>query len=98
MSTDLLLKQKVEKALADIRDPSTGMGLGELPLVRKITVVEDGVIVITLRPSSPVCPLIFKLGNDIKRAVLQISEVKKVFFRIKDHQQATAVEEYLAEA
>ncbi|MBW1645005.1 MAG: iron-sulfur cluster assembly protein [Deltaproteobacteria bacterium] len=91
-----IVHQQVEKALAGVRDPSTGMTLADLPLVRELAVDEDGRVTITLRPSSPVCPLIFKLGDDIKQAVLQVPEVRKIFFKIEGHRQAAMVEEYLA--
>ncbi len=98
MATDSEWQQRVKQALAGVRDPSTGLSLAELPLVRELKMEREGVVTVTLRPSSPVCPLIFKLGGDIKHAVLQVPEVKKVLFKIEGHGQAAMVEEYLAEA
>ncbi|RLA77093.1 MAG: hypothetical protein DRG33_07270 [Deltaproteobacteria bacterium] len=91
------LEEKIQQAIAVVRDPSTGMPVKDLPLLRQVDVNDDGDVVITLEPSSPVCPLIFKLGDDIKQVVKGVEGVRRLKFIIKGHQQKALVESYLAE-
>jgi metal-sulfur cluster biosynthetic enzyme len=95
--SDSSLKEKINQAIAVVRDPSTGMSVSDLPLLRRLTVSDDGDVTITLEPSSPVCPLIFKLGDDIKQAVKKVEGIRKLKFIIKGHQQQDMVESYLSE-
>ena len=73
------------------------MPVKDLPLLRQLAVNDDGDLTITLEPSSPVCPLIFKLGDDIKQAAKGVAGVRKLRFIIKGHKQQTMVESYLSE-
>ena len=97
MEPHSLLKEKIHQAIAGVRDPSTGMPVSDLPLLRQLIVTADGDVTITLEPSSPVCPLIFKLGDDIKQAVNSVEGVHKLKFVIKGHNQRSMVESYLSE-
>jgi metal-sulfur cluster biosynthetic enzyme len=96
--TASLLSEKIQQAIAVVRDPSTGMPVKDLPLLRQVAVNDDGDVVITLEPSSPVCPLIFKLGDDIKQAVKEVEGVRGLKFIIKGHKQKSLVESYLSES
>ncbi|MBN2333390.1 MAG: DUF59 domain-containing protein [Deltaproteobacteria bacterium] len=91
------LYQDIFTAIGMVRDPSTGMAVKDLPLVKDVVIAAGGVITITLEPSSSVCPLIFKLGSDIKQAVVSLDGVQKVRFIIHGHQQQAMVEEYLSD-
>ncbi len=91
------LKEKIQQAIAVVRDPSTGMPVKDLPLLRQVAVNEDGDVTIALEPSSPVCPLIFKLGDDIKQAVKGVEGVRELKFVIKGHNQKALVESYLSD-
>lgn len=95
--SDSSLKEKINQAIAVVRDPSTGMPVSDLPLLRQLTVNDDGDVTITLEPSSPVCPLIFKLGDDIKQAVKRVEGIRKLKIVIKGHKQQAMVESYLSE-
>ncbi len=95
--SDSSLKEKINRAIAAVRDPSTGMPVSDLPLLRQLTVSDDGDVTLTLEPSSPVCPLIFKLGDDIKQAVKKIDGIRRLKFIIKGHKQQAMVESYLSE-
>ncbi|RLB72239.1 MAG: hypothetical protein DRH03_04970 [Deltaproteobacteria bacterium] len=90
------LKQKVLAALGAVRDPSTGMQVTDLPLLDKLEIDENGVI-ITLTPSSNICPLIFKLGDDMKRAAKQAAPDLPIRFIINNHRQKREVEECLSD-
>lgn len=90
------LYDRVQAALGTIRDPSTGMQVMDLPLLDKLEIDKNG-IMITLTPSSNVCPLIFKLGNDMKRAAKEAAPDLRVRFTINNHRQKNEVEECLSD-
>ena len=90
------LKEKVLAALGTIRDPSTGMQVIDLPLLDELEIDEKG-IMITLTPSSNVCPLIFKLGNDMKLAAQTAAPNLPIRFTINNHRQKHEVEECLSD-
>ena len=91
------LKEKVLAALGAVRDPSTGMQITDLPLLDNLEVDEKGVIIITLTPSSNVCPLIFKLGDDMKRAAQKAAPGLPIRFIINNHRLKDEVEECLSD-
>ena len=90
------LKEKVLAALGAVRDPSTGMQVTDLPLLDELEIDEKGII-ITLTPSSNVCPLIFKLGDDMKRAAKQAAPDLPIRFIINNHRLKHEVEECLSD-
>ena len=90
------LKEKILTALGAVRDPSTGMQVTDLPLLDKLEIDEKGII-ITLTPSSNVCPLIFKLGDDMKRAAQKAAPNLPIRFIINNHQLKHKVEECLSD-
>ena len=90
------LRDKLLTALGAVRDPSTGMQVTDLPLLDKLEIDEKG-IMITLTPSSNVCPLIFKLGDDMKRAAKTAIPDLPIRFTINNHRQKREVEECLSD-
>ena len=90
------LKEKILAALGAVRDPSTGMRVTDLPLLDKLEIDEKGII-ITLTPSSNVCPLIFKLGDDMKRAAQKAAPDLPIRFIINNHRLKHEVEESLSD-
>ncbi len=91
------LKEMLLAALGAVRDPSTGMQVTDLPLLDNLEIDEKSVI-ITLTPSSNVCPLIFKLGDDMKRAAKQAAPDLPIRFIINNHRQKKEVEECLSDS
>ncbi|MCD6535259.1 MAG: DUF59 domain-containing protein [Deltaproteobacteria bacterium] len=90
------LKDKILAALGSVRDPSTGMQVTDLPLLDKLEIDKKGII-ITLTPSSNVCPLIFKLGNDMKLAAQKAAPDLPIRFIINNHRLKDEVEETLSD-
>ncbi|MCD6269949.1 MAG: DUF59 domain-containing protein [Deltaproteobacteria bacterium] len=90
------LKEKILVDLGVVRDPSTGMQVTDLPLLDKLEIDEKGII-ITLTPSSNVCPLIFKLGDDMKRAAQKAAADLPIRFIINNHRLKHEVEESLSD-
>lgn len=72
------LLEEIERTLAQVIDPETGMDVMRMKLVRDLKVNEDGNVDLTFRPSSVFCPLGFQLGINIKEAVQSVPGVKSV--------------------
>ena len=72
------LIEEIEKKLRQVIDPETGMDVIRMKLVRDLRVGQKGDVELTFRPSSPLCPLGFQLGINIKEADLDVPGVKSV--------------------
>jgi len=53
---------------------------------------------LTFAPSSPVCPIAFKLASDIKQTVEDVEGVKEVEMRVENYNRARELEELLRAA
>ena len=71
------LKEKVIEALSQVIDPEIGMNVWEARLIKDL-VVEGNKVSLKFIPSSPICPLAFQLGIDIKKALEKVEEIDKI--------------------
>ncbi len=94
----MTLKQKIEDALRGVIDPGTNLDIMRMKLVRDLLIDHDGMVSLTFRPSSPVCPLAFKLAYDIKKAVQQTEGVKGVKVKVSGYNRADELMEVLNQA
>jgi len=94
----MTVKDHIEQALREVKDPGTKLDIMRMKLVTDLSVDQDGTVSLTFRPSSPVCPLAFKLAYDIQTAVQQISGVKGVKMKVTGYNKADELMEILREA
>ncbi len=94
----MTLKEKVEEALSEVIDPGTKLDIMRMKLVRDLSIDEHGRVSLTFRPSSPVCPLAFKLAYNIKTAVQQTGGVKEVEIKVAGYNRADELMEVLRQA
>lgn len=94
----MTLKEQIENALRGVIDPGTNLDIMRMKLVRDLSVDPDGKVCLTFRPSSPVCPLAFKLAYDIKTAVQQTEGVKAVDVKVAGYNRADELMEVLKQA
>ena len=90
-----MLKDKIEQALRRIIDPGTKLDIMRMKLVRDLAIDQDGRVSLTFRPSSPVCPMAFKLAHDIQMTVQQMQGVKDVELKIAGYNRADELTEVL---
>jgi metal-sulfur cluster biosynthetic enzyme len=79
------LEEKVREAVGQVVDPETGMSFAEMQMITNVKEEEAGVVKVEFVPSSPFCPIAFKLANDIKDAALKVSGVKKALIYCRGH-------------
>jgi metal-sulfur cluster biosynthetic enzyme len=92
------LKEEVKHALSEVIDPGTNLDIMRMRLVRDLSIDRDGRVSLTFRPSSPVCPMAFKIAYEIKKAVQQTEGVKEVEVKVSGYNRADELMEVLKQA
>ena len=71
--------ETVRQVLGQIIDPETGLNIMRMDLIQDLTVDDAGRLTLTFRPSSPVCPMAYSLGNEIKKKLVVLDGVFDLF-------------------
>jgi metal-sulfur cluster biosynthetic enzyme len=87
------LEDKVREAAGKVIDPETGLTFAEMQLVADVKEEEPGVVKVDFIPSSPFCPIAFKLAMDVKNAALKVAGVKKVLVYCRGHMMEQQINE-----
>jgi metal-sulfur cluster biosynthetic enzyme len=87
------IEDKVREAVGQVVDPETGMTFGEMQMITDVKEEEPGIFKIEFVPSSPFCPIAFKLATDIKNAALKVAEVKKARIYCRGHTMEQQINE-----
>ena len=85
------LRDRVLAEVEKIIDPETGLAFGEMKMIKEIKEIEPGVMEIDFIPSSPFCPIAFKLAMDIKKTAEKIDGVKKAIVNCRSHMMEEAI-------
>lgn len=91
------LENLIIQALSKVIDPATGIDVIRMRLIPDARVDKEGNVKIVFRPSSPICPLAYKLAYDIKRAVKDIKGVKSVEIKVEGFRDTKKLETILGE-
>ena len=87
------LEEKVREAVGKIVDPETGLTFAEMQLIADVKEDETGIVRVDFIPSSPFCPIAFKLAMDVKNAALNVAGVKKVLVHCRGHMMEQQINE-----
>ena len=87
------LEDKVREAAGKVVDPETGLTFAEMHMITNVKEEESGVIKIDFIPSSPFCPIAFKLAMDVKNAAVKVAGVKKAFVYCRGHMMEQQINE-----
>ena len=79
------LEKEVREEVEKIIDPETGLTFGQMKMITDVKEQESGVVKIDFMPSSPFCPIAFKLALDIKNAAKKVKGVKKALVYCHGH-------------
>lgn len=88
------IRENVKEKLSKVIDPETGMDVLSMGLIKDV-VVRDGKVSLNFRPSSPVCPLAFKLGSDIRETVQAVPGVQDLKIKVENFNRADELESLL---
>lgn len=87
------LEDKVREAVGKVVDPETGLTFAEMHMIKNVKEEEPGVVKVDFIPSSPFCPIAFKLAMDIKKTALIVEGVKKAFVYCRGHMMEKQIDE-----
>ena len=87
------IEDKVREAVGKIIDPETGTTFAEMELIAEVKENEPGVVKVDFIPSSPFCPIAFKLAMDVKNAAMTVTGVKKVLVHCRGHMMEQQINE-----
>jgi len=73
----MIQKEKIMKALEKVIDPETGIDVVTMRMIKSIA-VKEGNVKIKFTPTSPFCPMVGYLVENIKKAAETVKGIKKV--------------------
>ena len=79
------LEAIVREEVGKVVDPETGMTFAEMQMVTGVKEEAPGVVKVEFIPTSPFCPIAFKLANDIKIAAKRDPGVTKALVYCRGH-------------
>jgi metal-sulfur cluster biosynthetic enzyme len=94
------VRQEIQAGLRDIIDPGTGLDVVRMGLVKRTTLEKGGKgykATLTFRPSSPVCPMAFKLAWEMQQCAQAVRDIEDVEIKVEGYNRATELEAILKE-
>ena len=71
------LEDKVRQEVGKVQDPETGQSFEEMQMIQSVKETEPGTVTVEFVPTSPFCPIAFKLASDIRDAAKTVPGIKK---------------------
>lgn len=87
------LESKVRAEVGKVQDPETGQTFDEMQMIQSVKETEPGVVTVEFVPTSPFCPIAFKLAADLRETAQSVPGVKKAVIYCRGH----AMEEQINE-
>jgi metal-sulfur cluster biosynthetic enzyme len=87
------LEDKVREAVGQVVDPETGLSFAEMQMITNVKEEEQGVVKVEFIPSSPFCPIAFKLSMGIKNAAMKVAGIKKALIFCRGHMMEQQINE-----
>lgn len=87
------LEAKVREEVGKVVDPETGMTFAEMQMITSVKEEAPGVVKVEFIPTSPFCPIAFKLASDIKAAAKKVSGVTKALVYCRGHTMEQQINE-----
>jgi metal-sulfur cluster biosynthetic enzyme len=95
------IREEIQEGLRGIVDPGTGLDVVRMGLVKNTQLEKAGAggykAILTFRPTSPVCPMAFKLAWDMKQCVQALDEIGIVEIKVEGYNRAAELEAILRE-
>jgi metal-sulfur cluster biosynthetic enzyme len=86
------LKEEVGHALQQVIDPETSLSIMRMDLIHDLAVTPEGDVSLVFRPSSPICPMAYTLGNAIHKAIDGLDGVRSVTISVQNYNRAEHLE------
>lgn len=92
------IEKRIYEKLGEVMDPGASLDVLAMGIVKGLSVQEDGTVRLLFVPSSPACPLAFRLAIDIREAVRSVSGVKKVDIDVDGYWRGEELKRVLEES
>jgi metal-sulfur cluster biosynthetic enzyme len=79
------LEKKVREEVEKVVDPETGLTFGQMKMITDVKEQKPGVVKVDFVPSSPFCPIAFKLASDVKKAAEKVKGIKRALVYCHGH-------------
>lgn len=87
------LEDKVREEVGKVQDPETGQSFEEMQMIESVKENEPGIVTVEFVPTSPFCPIAFKLASDLKIAAKSVPGVKKAIVFCRGHAMEQQINE-----
>jgi len=87
------LEDKVRQEVGKVQDPETGQTFDEMQMIQSVKETEPGTVTVEFIPTSPFCPIAFKLAADIKAAAKSVPGIKKAVVYCRGHAMEQQINE-----
>jgi metal-sulfur cluster biosynthetic enzyme len=87
------LEDKVREEVGKVQDPETGQTFAEMQMITSVKEEEPGIVKVEFIPTSPFCPIAFKLASDIKAAAKKVPGVKNALVFCRGHMMEQQINE-----
>jgi ATP-binding protein involved in chromosome partitioning len=87
------LEDKVRAEVGKVMDPETGQSFEEMQMIESVKENEPGTVTVEFVPTSPFCPIAFKLASDIKAAAKSVPGVNKAVVFCRGHAMEQQINE-----
>jgi metal-sulfur cluster biosynthetic enzyme len=87
------LEEKVREEVGKVLDPETGMSFAEMQMITNVKEEKPGVVKVEFVPTSPFCPIAFKLAADIRDAAKKVQGVEKALVYCRGHAMEQQINE-----
>ena len=87
------LEDKVRVEVGKVQDPETGQSFAEMQMIQSVKETAPGEFTVEFVPTSPFCPIAFKLAADIKAAAKSVPGVKKALVYCRGHAMEQQINE-----
>jgi metal-sulfur cluster biosynthetic enzyme len=89
------MQRELEKALADVIDPETGLSIMRMEIIHDLRVEEGGEVSLTFRPTSPQCPMAYALAGAVKEKLQAVNWVGSVTMKVENFNKADHLQSLL---
>jgi len=79
------LEDKVRFAVEKVQDPETGQTFKEMQMIQSVKETAPGTVTVEFVPTSPFCPIAFKLAADLRDAAKIVPGVEKAIVYCRGH-------------
>ena len=87
------LEDQVREEVGKVLDPETGQSFAEMQMIQSVKETAPGEVTVEFVPTSPFCPIAFKLAADIKAAAKTVPGVQKAVVYCRGHAMEQQINE-----